>query len=201
MQSKKELEVALSKLEQVTNPNPNLEQYQTPSDIAAKILWFASLHNDTQEKIIADLGCGNGIFGIGASLLGAKKIFFVDTEGNSINATKKNISLAKIRNSIILHQPVTSFIQKVDTVFQNPPFGVQKPHADREFLIQAMNVAKKIYSIHKKESEGFVRALTREHNFAIEGTIPFKFQLKRTQPFHTKETYTVEVNCFILARL
>ena len=201
MQSKKELEVALSKLEQVTNPNPNLEQYQTPSNIAAEILWFASLHNDTQEKIIADLGCGNGIFGIGASLLGAKKIFFVDTEGNSINATKKNISLAKIRNSIILHQPVTSFIQKVDTVFQNPPFGVQKPHADREFLIQAMNVAKKIYSIHKKESEGFVRALTREHNFAVEGTIPFKFQLKRTQPFHTKETYTVEVSCFILARL
>ena len=74
---KKELSILLSKLIEQENLKIDLEQYQTESELAGEILWKAFLNNDIKNKIIADFGCGNGIFGIGALLLGAKKVYFL----------------------------------------------------------------------------------------------------------------------------
>ena len=179
-------------------PRVRLEQYPTPSDIAAEVLWTAFMNNDIKNKIIADLGCGNGILGIGALLLGAKKVFFVDVDSEAILTTKKN--LEQLRNAIIIHQDVSLFNEQVDIVIQNPPFGVQNEHADRSFLIKAMEISRKVYSFHKIESEQFIMALAREHNFEKEQLLKFSFPLKKTQNFHTKTEYKVQVGCFILSK-
>ena len=78
--SKKELEVYLSKLKQLESLNIKLEQYSTPSDIAANILWIAYMNSDIKDKVIGDLGCGNGVLGVGALLLEAKKVYFLDVD-------------------------------------------------------------------------------------------------------------------------
>ena len=91
MNSKKQLEVRLSKLKQLSSPKASLEQYQTSSDIAAEVLWTAYMNNDIKNKVIADLGCGNGMFGIGALLVGAKKVFFIDSDSDAILTTKANL--------------------------------------------------------------------------------------------------------------
>ena len=200
MRSKKELEVTLSRLGKVKKQDAKLEQYETPSDIAAEVLWSAFMNGDIKNKIIADLGCGNGVIGIGCLLLGAKKVFFLDSDSESILVTKKNLSDLELENHILLHQDIGSFNEKIDTVIQNPPFGVQNEHADRNFLIKAMEHSRKIYSFHKSESESFIKSLATEYNFKIANIMKFRFPLKKTQEFHTKKAHGVDVSCFILSK-
>ncbi len=103
-----------------------------------------------------------------------------------------------LKNYVLLHNDVKEFSESVDVVIQNPPFGVQEVHADRMFLIKAMENSKKIYSFHKIESQRFIEALADEYNFVLEEVLKFKFPLKKTQKFHTKNVHKVEVGCFIL---
>ncbi|MEK6854817.1 MAG: METTL5 family protein [Nanoarchaeota archaeon] len=201
MKSKKELEVFLSKLEQVTSPKINLEQYATPADVAAEILWYALMQNDIENKIVADLGCGNGILGIGASLLGAKKVIFLDSDNSSLFVAKRNFETLKLRNAVYLNKNVNEFKDKVDTIIENPPFGVQNKHADRAFLIKAMASSKTIYSFHKIETKEFVFALARDYGFKVENIFEFEFVLKKAHGFHKKGEYMVDVGCFLLRKL
>lgn len=200
MKSKKELEVKLSKLEDIGSPKVFLEQYPTPSAIAGEVLWLASLKGDIKDKIIADFGCGNGILGIGASLLGAKKVIFLDSDRESLLIAKKNFEALDLKNAVFLHQDVSKFHQEVDTVIQNPPFGVQQEHADKGFLEVALKHSKSIYSFHKLESKGFIEALIRDSGFKLGEILSFKFPLKKSQKFHTKLVHVVEVGCFILRK-
>lgn len=198
--SKKQLEVELSKLEQVKSPKVALEQYPTPSDIAAEVLWFAYMNNDIKDKIVADFGCGNGILGIGASLLGAKKIFFLDSDPSSLLVAKNNFYSLNLSNALFIREDVKNFKDKTDVVIQNPPFGVQNEHADKEFLKKAFEVSNKIYSFHKIESKSFIDALIRDTNFKLNAILKFNFPLKKTQDFHEKEKHIVQVGCFILQK-
>ena len=195
--NKKSLAVQLSKLISISSNNPSLEQYQTDSEIAAEILWNVFMNNDTKDKIIADLGCGNGIFGIGALILGAKLVYFVDIDRLNIETTKTN---CKFKNAEYFPLDVNEFNKKVDVVIMNPPFGVQNEHADRIFLKKAMKLSNKIYSLHKVESKKFIDILAKDHMFNVENIIELDFLLKKTMKFHEKNKYLVKVGCWVLKR-
>jgi putative methylase len=194
--NKKELAIFLSKLNKIHLPDVDLEQYETDSEIAAEVLWFAYLNNDIKGKTIADLGCGNGTFGTGALKLGAKRVYFIDKDKKSLEITKKNS-----KKGVFLNIDVEDFNEKVDIVIENPPFGVQKVHADKVFLLKAMKIADKIYSFHKIESDKFINALCKDNNFKVEGVLRFDFVLKKTMKFHKSEKYKVKVGCWILKKL
>lgn len=198
--NKKQLAVKLSKLKQIEKPIISLEQYQTESEIAADVLWFAYMNNDIENKIIADLGCGNGILGIGALILGAKKVFFIDIDNSSLLTAKQNISSLNLKNAVFIKSEIQDFNEKVDTVIQNPPFGVQREHADKPFLEKAMKISNNIYSFHKIESEEFIKNLLTNTNFKVLKILKFKFPLKKTQFFHKKKSYTVDVGCWYIKR-
>ena len=72
--TKTQLAVELSRLKTFQKPKMYLEQYPTDSEIAADMLWSADMQGDIEGKVIADLGAGTGILGIGALILGAKGI-------------------------------------------------------------------------------------------------------------------------------
>jgi putative methylase len=197
--NKKTLAIFLSKLAKQKKFSAYLEQYATDPDSAAHILWQAYMQGDIEDRIVADFGCGNGIFGIGALALGAKKVYFIDVDKKAIEITKQNCDDYSVEGEYI-NGDISDFDLKVDTVLMNPPFGVQNEHADKVFLEKAMEVADKIYSIHKIESKNFVSAVSKDHSFEVEGIIEFDFVLKSTMQFHTKEKYIVKVGCWILKR-
>ncbi|MGC8993100.1 MAG: 50S ribosomal protein L11 methyltransferase, partial [Thermoplasmata archaeon] len=73
---KYEIVKLLSNLNDTGNRNVYFEQYSTDIDIVVDILYTAI--SDIYGKVVADLGCGNGIFSIGASLMNAKKVYCVE---------------------------------------------------------------------------------------------------------------------------
>ncbi len=54
------------------------------------LLADAIKESDAKGKIVLDLGCGTGLQGLNALLLGAKKIFFVDIDKNAVANAKEN---------------------------------------------------------------------------------------------------------------
>ncbi len=198
MKNKKELALLLSELKTFEKPKLHLEQYQTDSEIASQILWTAFLNKDIKNKVIADLGSGTGIFGLGALLLGAKKVYFIEIDKEALKLAKQNKKyleekLNKKFNVTFINKDIKHFSKKVDTVIQNPPFGVKKAHKDKYFLLKSMSIAKTIYSVHKTTSKNFIARLTKENNYKVTQITKLRLPLRKLFSFHKKKTYFVEI--------
>jgi len=203
--NKKQLAILLSQLKNFEKQDIGLEQYPTECEIAAQSLWFAYMQSNIKNKIIADLGCGNGIFGIGSLILGEKKIIFLDVDKKILDIAKENLKfiekkLNKKFNANFINKNIKDFHKKVDIIIQNPPFGVKNTHADKLFLLVAMENAPIIYSFHKIESKNFIEKLVEENNFRVKNIISFNFPLKRNFFFHTKRVYYVKVGFWKIER-
>ncbi|MEY2857003.1 MAG: hypothetical protein RLZZ74_1315 [Cyanobacteriota bacterium] len=61
------------------------------------------LSGDAKHQIIADIGCGSGILALGSVLLGAKKVYAVDTDALATKTCRSNCQLNAVnRDSIIV---------------------------------------------------------------------------------------------------
>lgn len=202
--TKKSFAVLLSKLRVFENPDANLEQYPTDSEIAAEILWHAALINDIQGKNIIDVGCGTGILGIGCLLLGAKKVVFADIDKNAIKIAKHNLEKIKNEYEIGGFEFITNDINKIkgkyDVVVQNPPFGVKDIHADKKFLETAFNLAPVIYTLHKIESKEFISKISDDNCFKITNHFEFMFPLKQTMEYHKKRIHRIKAGAWRLKK-
>ena len=208
--SKAGLAVVLSRLKGFDKGKVRAEQYMADSEIAAFVLWQAFYSGKVRVKSIADLGCGTGILGIGTLILGAKKVYFVDSDENSLKIAKSNLEYVKSEDSLkdmikgkaeFICKDIADFSEKVDTVIMNPPFGVKVRHADRLFLEKAVRIADSIYSFHKSESDMFIRAFSRDNGFRVVNVFDFNWPLKATMEFHRRRIRRIKVSCFALEKV
>lgn len=197
IRSKKDLEIALSGLKGFKEPSWELEQYATPSAIAADWLWQAALKGDLRGKVIADFACGPGILGIGALLMGAKKVFFVDKSEEAIKICAENYKQVEneyeIGKSEFIVGDISLFDSEVDLVLQNPPFGTKEKHIDKAFLEKAFSVGKIVWSMHKSVTKWFVEAICADHGFVITHFFKYDFPIKAVFKWHEKPVVKVEV--------
>jgi putative methylase len=194
---KKELEIRLEKLADLSDPDAEKEQYSTPATVASELLHFAFMNGDLEDRIVYDLGCGNGILGIGAKLLGAKEVVGIDKDERAIAVARANSE--RIGVAVEFKRcDVREVKGKGDTVVMNPPFGAQREnrHADRIFLEKAFEIAHVVYSIHNAGSESFLRVLLPR---AAIVRFPVAFPLKRRFWFHKKEKKVIEVDIYRMA--
>lgn len=187
----------LSRLKTFGSPKVEYEQYQTPSELAALALWQAYMDGNIENKTVTDLGCGTGIFGIGALILGAKKAIFVDADEDALKTARENkeyIESAIKRKvaALFVNKEINDFRGKSDIVIENPPFGVKKPHIDKMFLNVAMRTAPIIYSFHKIESKEFIEKFAMDNGYKVTSIEKAKFPLKAIFKFHRKKNYFVE---------
>lgn len=201
MLTKSGLAIELSRLQDFEANILQLEQYSTPSEIAADLIWKAHMLGDIKGKIILDPACGPGFLGIGCLLLGAKKVIFLDIDENSLGVLKNNLKKLDIKKSQyeIVNQDIKDYGKKAEVIIQNPPFGTKKEHADRIFLEKAFSVAPVIYSMHKVESKGFIQQLSKERGYRITHYWEYDFQLKATQKFHKRKIHRIKVGCWRLS--
>ena len=200
--SKSELAIVLSKLEGFDDPNVRQEQYTTDSEIGASVIWNAYLLGDIGGKVIADLGCGTGVLGIGALLLGAKKVFFVDLDKKALETVKKNLSKLESESLPckgafeLVNRDIRGVTVKAEVVLQNPPFGTKVKHQDTVFLEKALETAQIVYSFHKSESKAFLERFSGQKNAKMTHAWRFMFPLKATFSFHRRQIHRIDVTCF-----
>ncbi len=195
------LAIKLATIKGFSKPKVSVEQYMTEPDIAATILWDSYMKGDIKGKIVADLGCGTGILGIGAIILGASNVYFVESESSAIKVAKDNAKGMKSESlAEFFLMDIDKFDKKVDTVIMNPPFGVKNKHSDRKFLQKAFEISNVVYSFHKSETKSFVEKFAKDNNFDIKQIIEFEFPLKATMLFHIKKIKKINVSCFRLVR-
>jgi putative methylase len=197
---KKDLEMLLQTIPPFDRPKASLEQYSTPSVIASDVLFIAYAEGDIADKVVADLGCGTGILAIGASQLGAKRVIGVDLDENALSQAQAN---ARFTDSEIefVQEDVTEFVEKVDTVVMNPPFGSQKRNADRPFLDVAMTVADTVYSIHMSDTVDFLAKYISDRGFYVDFQKRYKFEIPHMFSFHTKAKKCFDVSLLCLRRI
>jgi putative methylase len=189
---KKELEIVLQRVEPFQDPSPGLEQYSTPADIAADLLFTAYSQGDIEGLTVLDLGCGTGILAIGAALLGATRSVGVDKDEGALRQAAHNAARAGASVELI-EAEVQEIELRADTVIMNPPFGAQRRHADRPFLEKAMQVSDVIYSLHNASTQDFLLKLVSSCAAHAEIQKRYKFEIPHTFAFHKKAKKDVEV--------
>jgi len=195
--NKKALEIFLSKVPMFSEPKEFLEQYMTPSHIAADILWSAYMNNEIKDNVVLDFGCGTGIFTAGSSYLGASYSVCVDIDYEALETARNFLSraadqpydlvVADLRSS-------TPFRRSDCIVLMNPPFGVKSKGADLDFLKNAVMTCCVVYSIHKV-SEGFFKVFEkfcRENSLKCDILKIFPYPIKATLSKHVKKVVYVD---------
>ena len=189
---KRDLEMRLQSVSGFEDPDPSLEQYMTPAVMAADILFTAYRNGDVEGMKVIDLGCGTGMFSIGAWLLGAGMVVGFDRSESALSVARRNAEAfgADIEFRLCDIEEVS---EGADTVFMNPPFGCQNRNADRAFLKKAMDISECVYSIHMAETLDFVERFCESRGRSVAWHKTYKYVIPHTFAFHSKERKSVDV--------
>ncbi|MCH2440461.1 MAG: METTL5 family protein [Candidatus Poseidoniia archaeon] len=171
------------------DPQRELEQYPTPPGIALELLERAWQAGDLAGSV-ADLGCGTGRLALGAAFLGANAVG-VELDEAPLEVARQAATGAKLDVEWRC-EPVENWAQSVDTVIMNPPWGAQRPGADRPFLERALATAGSVWSIQPATTDRFTRRFVAQQGGSVSGAWPVPLELERTMPHHTRERETVE---------
>ncbi|MHA2041129.1 MAG: METTL5 family protein [Candidatus Thorarchaeota archaeon] len=202
----RDLEIMLQSIERLGEYEVSLEQYPTPPNIAAAVLFAAHMeHDDIKQKIVCDLGCGDGIFAIGAALLGASRVVGLDVQSKALKVSRKNsASLGTDGTTDWVLGDVASFevLGPIDTVVTNPPFGVKKRGADLSFLRKAISMARITYSMHLagEKNRAFLDSKIEDLGGKITQVETFEFPISRLYKFHRKQKHLVGVDLYRIRR-
>jgi len=197
---KRDLELALSQIEANPMPNAYLEQYTTPSTVAAEALYLAAyVYDDIIDKTVVELGCGTARLAIGAALLGAKEVFGVDLDRAAVRVAQKNAETMGVKEKTHWIVADISVVNGAfDTVLQNPPFGVQRKRADRRFIAKSLELSGAIYSFHKggDSNREFIKRFIEEHGGKVTNIFPVTMEIPRMFKFHTKKKKSIQVDLY-----
>jgi putative methylase len=190
---RRQVEMALQKLSGFGDPVARLEQYETPAALASDVLQFAWSNGDLDGRVL-DLGCGTGVFGIGAALYGAR-VVGIDIDRDALDVARRNAADAGVSERVdwvrgeVSALPITG----TDTVVMNPPFGAQNEGADRPFLRAAESAADVAYTVHNAGSLGFVESFVGGEVTDAFGTT---LELPRQFEFHEEDGRKIDVEVY-----
>jgi putative methylase len=198
----KHLAIKLSKLTPHPCENVALEQYATEGDLASYWMLAVDQLDGFERSTVVDMGAGNGILGIGALLLGASEVVFVESDPTALEALEANIdslddelrARARILSATVGLDEVP--LEGVDIIVMNPPWGVQREKADRPFLEAAF--ASKATSIHVLHSDRatHLEPMAKEHGWWAETVLRTEFRLPATYEHHAQRKGKTDVKCW-----
>ena len=189
---KRELEMILQQVRTFDEPDAALEQYMTPAVIAADMLFEAYRKGDIADLKVMDLGCGTGMLSIGSWFLNAGMVVGFDASEKALEIARMNAESLGAEIDLRLSD-IRDVSEGADTIVMNPPFGCQKPHADRPFLEKALSLSDCVYSIHMAETLDFVESFCDKHDKSIFWRRTYKYEIPHLFSFHKRTKQTVEV--------
>jgi len=220
---KLDLEILLSQVKPHPSPKVNLEQYTIPPNVAATMLYIAAYtNNDIQGRAVLDLGCGTGRLALGAAFLEAKQVVGVDIDKAAVTVALENSMRIGLEEKVHwVVADINAIHGSFDTVLQNPPFGIQRPKADRKFLEKALKLGTVVYSLHKsanvdksfikkmKNSKAnvtparpspFLRRFIEKHGGRIRAVYALPMTIPHMFSFHAKREHRFIVDLYVIER-
>jgi putative methylase len=219
---RRDLEMALEAVPAHPDPVPEREQYRTPAPIAADLLWAAWTDGAIAGKRVLDLGCGTGMFAIGAALLGADAVLGVDVDSASLDLARQ--AAAKMAASDLAGRAgpagQAEWADRItwaqsdladwhpdgpfDTVVMNPPFGAQKGNrgGDRLFYDRAAEAVQdsggSAWFLAQARTERFLAAYARELGGRLEKVAQWDYPIMAQFAFHDKPVHAIQVGGYRL---
>ena len=185
-------------------PEPNffLEQYTTTLDILES---YYDFFPTSPSNLVIDLGIGTGILSFLAIKRGSKSIIGIDIDRRVLQVAKKNASILNIQNLSLIHSSVEffnfeKFLNKVNGIIMNPPFGTKRKYLDFVFLLKAMRTRAWILTLHKdnSESEKKLSELCKKQDYSIDKRKKLTYNLPNTHKIHKMNIYPVKVSLYLL---
>ena len=202
----RDLEMELQSIERIIEYDVSLEQYPTPATVAAAILYSAEMdHGDISGKRVVDLGCGDGIFALGAALLEAAHVIGIDVQSKALKVSQRNSALlgTELTTNWILGDVASlELARQVDTVVSNPPFGVKKRGMDVVFIEKALSIARVVYSIHLagEKNREFLSKKIKALGGRITQIETFEFPIPRLYKYHRKARHLIRTDLYHIHR-
>lgn len=185
---KPELKRRIAEIEGFQNPKASLEQYITPPELVADLVYTAYMQGDVEGQKVVDLGAGTGSFAIAAALLGAE-VTAVEKDPEALKVLRKNIEDAKVEVDVV-EKDVRELEEPFDTVFMNPPFSVHTELGE-EFVRKALELGEVIYAVLNPKLKERLKEFSDLHELKEAET--YEISLPPTLGFHTEESHVIEV--------
>lgn len=181
-------------------PDARLEQYRTPADIAAHLLFEAFQLGDLEGRDVLDLGCGTGMLSLGAALLGAR-VKGVDVDAAAVALASASAKALGVDAAFEARDVRELGDVRADVVLTNPPFGAQVPGADRPFLAAAFRAAPVAYVFANPPGAAFVEARATEAGYVRTHGWDVAFEVPHLYAHHTRARQIVPVKVFRFVRM
>lgn len=180
----------ISSLNDFESPDIRYEQYMTPPQLAADMVFTAYMQGHIDGKRVVDLGSGTGILGISASLLGGD-VDAVEIDSSAMEIAEENAeSLSADVNFV--ESDIADFEGEYDTCVMNPPFSVHSEEG-KMFVEKAFEIADNIYTLGSDKLLAQIKDLAASYNYKVESE-KLTISLPATYGFHTEEGRETELN-------
>ncbi len=179
----------ISKIKNIPKNKIELEQYTTDIDTAYEFISFVDYTSNIKDKMIADLGCGNGVLGISASLMFAKQVDLYDIDKNAVKTAEDNVKLLKLKGVNVVLMDFFDIEKRYDIAIANPPFGMQSNFNIRAFVKKVKGISESFFFLYKDNKE--IRGIAEENGLSIHEINPLK--LGKSAFFHKKSNYKLPV--------
>ncbi len=185
------LAMLLSDLEPHPCESVEMEQYTTDGDLAARWLTDISSFGDLAEGcMVADLGAGNGILGLGALAMGAGRTILLEADQAACDVAKSNAESMGFADSVEViratlgSDPVD--LGSADVVISNPPWGRQTPRADRPFLEAILSTGIPAHLLHSAEAT-HIQPLFEDAGWSVKRYGDADFALPASYSHHSRQ--------------
>ncbi len=188
----------------IESPSKELEQYTTPAELAIAMASVPLMKGVLQDALVADLGAGTCRIALAALLLGAAKAIAVDFDarlGPLCMGAAQRLGLSgrlAYVSSWIRPGPLREGL--VDVILMNPPFGVWRRGADREFLEYSMSLSPRmIVALVKSGNLEFHENLAKSMGYSFSFLGTYYFPIPAAMPHHRSRIKRIKVDMIELA--
>jgi putative methylase len=183
------LSKSLSGLEEPISKKIYLEQYSTNIKTAVNFLFFVDTYKRIKGKRVTDFGCGNGILGIGAALLGAAAVDMYDLDQKMVELAKKNVSELNITDCNAYEKDFFDVDVHYDIAISNPPFGFQSTFNIEAFISKLKKTADSFFFIYKANKK--IQKIVQAEGLTIKDFE--NIALPKSAIFHKKDSVNVPI--------
>lgn len=215
---KRAVERALADVASFADPEASLEQYPTPTDVAAHLCHVAAMRGDVADALVVDLGAGTGRLALAAALYEPAAVVGLELDPDALATARRNerrvdpptpvwwLRADASRSPLCFGEfdGERAITPASVTVVANPPFGAQtgNEHADRAFLetvaATAGNCSLPVvsYTLHNEGSASFVESFVEDAGGRVTDAFAVTLDLDAQFAHHTADRVQIQTELF-----